>query len=490
MENEVMMEGFKMDELKNNEMNHDETNTQQSEAAYKAEQQETMSEEIPEHESFAHDWFTDDFEDTVHNAVPKDKAISVYFPREKKFRKLLRNPVFAAVLSSVVTCVFCLSIFAAVYKPPVVGSVLPPVSSDSAEQTKGGASAEIKNAVSMLGGSMTIPQVYDKASPAVVSILCQSQSNAYLQSQAAMSSGSGIIIRSDGYIVTNNHVVEGAAKVTVTTIGGDQFDAEIVGTDSRTDIAVLKVKNDQALSYAELGDSSAIRVGDMALAIGNPLREELAGTLTVGYISAINRSMVIDGKQMTMIQTDAAINPGNSGGALLNMNGQVIGINTAKSTGYDVEGLGFAIPINEVKPIIESIIKDGYVTGRPLIGLSGRSVTEAISKAQGIPVGVYVQSVVEYGAAERAGIQIGDVIVECEGQKITTVDEINKIRDEHKPGETISMKINRSGRLKEVSVVLQEEKPETQQQQTQQNQQGGQQQIPQLPSDFFSWFGW
>lgn len=481
-----------MDEFKNNDMNREENQVDASiheEANHEPEQETSQTEA----NDFAQDWYTDDFEDTVHNAVPKDKAISVYCPREKKFRKLFRNPVFAAVFSSVITCAFCLSIFAAVYKPPVTGSVLPPSTAGASEQTAGNGSGEIKNAVSTLGGQMTIPQVYDKASPTVVSILCQSQSNAYLQSQAAMSSGSGIIIRSDGYIVTNNHVVEGAAKVTVTTIGGDQFEAKIIGTDSRTDIAVLKVENEQALPYAELGDSSAIRVGDMALAIGNPLREELAGTLTVGYISAINRSMVIDGKQMTMIQTDAAINPGNSGGALLNMNAQVIGINTAKSTGYDVEGLGFAIPINEVKPIIESIIKDGYVTGRPLIGLSGRTVTDAISKAQGIPVGVYVQSVIEYGAAERAGIQIGDVIIECEGQKVTTVDEINKIRDEHKPGDTIQMKINRSGKVKEVSVVLQEEKPESQQQQqqqTQQGQQGGQQQIPQIPSDFFSWFGW
>ena len=437
---------------------------------------------------FDQNWFSDDFEDTVRNAVPKDKAISIYHPKEKKFRKLFRNPVFAAVVSSVVTCVFCLGIFAATYKPPVTGSVLPQTAGSVSQTDTSGSSGEVKNAANVFSGQLSIPQVYDKASPAVVSILCQSQSNAYIQSQAAMSSGSGIIIRQDGYIVTNNHVIEGAAKVTVTTIGGDQFDAKIIGTDSRTDIAVLKVENDQPLPFAELGDSAAIRVGDMALAIGNPLREELAGTLTVGYISAINRSMVIDGKQMTMIQTDAAINPGNSGGALLNMNAQVIGINTAKSTGYDVEGLGFAIPINEVKPIIESLIKDGYVTGRPLIGLTGRTVTEAISKAQGIPVGVYVQRVVEYSAAERAGIQIGDVIIECEGKKVTTVDEINKIRDEHKPGDTITMKINRSGSVKEVSVVLQEEKPETQQQQQQAQQ--GQQQMPQLPSDFFSWFGW
>jgi serine protease Do len=435
-----------------------------------------------------HNWHADDFETTVRNSVPKSHALSIYRPKEKKFRKLLKRPVFAAVLSSVVTSVFCFGLFAATYKPEAPQSVLPPSTLTAGEMANTQGSGNVETTLSVFGGNaLTIPQVYDKASPAVVSILVQSQSNAYIQSQETMSSGSGIIIRQDGYIVTNNHVVEGAGKVTVNTIGGDQFDAKIIGTDARTDLAVLKIENDQALPFAELGDSSQLRVGDMALAIGNPLREELAGTLTVGYISAINRSMIIDGKQMTMLQTDAAINPGNSGGALLNMYGQVIGINTAKSTGYDIEGLGFAIPINEAKPIIESIIKDGYVTGRPLIGLIGRTVTEAISKAQDLPIGVYVSAVTEYGAAEKAGIQVGDVIIECEGKKVTTVDEINKIRDEHKPGDKSTMKISRMGKKKDITVTLQEEKPEETQQPVQSQPQ---QQFPQFPSDFFSWFGW
>ncbi len=430
-------------------------------------------------------WFADDFEQTIKNAVPKNRAISIYRPKEKKARKFFKQPAVVAVLSSLLTCAVCMSVFAFTYKPEITGSVLPPAPQTNGSEAVGNnGGGEIKNAVNFGNGAMSIPQVYDKASPAVVSILCQSQSNAYMQSQAAMSSGSGIIIRSDGYIVTNNHVVEGAAKINVTTIAGQSFEAELVGTDARTDLAVLKVKSDTALPYADLGDSSELKVGDLALAIGNPLREELAGTLTVGYISAINRSMVINGKQMTMIQTDAAINPGNSGGALLNDKGQVVGINTAKSTGYDVEGLGFAIPVNEAKPVIEAIIKDGYVTGRPIIGLGGQTVTEAISKANGIPIGVYVRTVTEFGAAERAGIRVGDVIIECEGQKVTTIDEINEIRDQHKAGDTITMKLNRNGKKIDVEVTLQEEKPETQQQPQQQQQQ------PQIPSDFFSWFGW
>ena len=431
-------------------------------------------------------WYTDDYEEHVRRAVPRKHSLILYHPKPKRFRKLFKSPVFAAVVSSLVTCCLCLGIFSIAYKPTApMGSVLPQPGEALLAQ-----SGITKLATSATTGGLGIPEIYDMASPTVVTILCKSQSGGYVQSQ--LSSGSGIIIRQDGYIVTNNHVIEGAAEVTVNTIAGQSFNAKIVGADSRTDLAVLKVESDTALPFAELGDSSTLRVGEMALAIGNPLREELAGTLTVGYISAINRSMMIDGKQMTMIQTDAAINPGNSGGALLNMSGQVIGINTAKSTGYDVEGLGFAIPINEAKPIIESIIQHGYVTGRVVIGITGQSVTEAIAKANNLPIGVYVSSVLSDSAAEKAGIQVGDVIVACDGQKVSTTDEINKIRDTHKVGEAMSMEISRNGKTMKVSLILQEEKPSSntekqpQQQLPQQPQQPYQYELP-FP---FSWFGW
>lgn len=430
------------------------------------------------------EWFSDDFEDTVRNAVPKERAISIYKPKVKKSKKFFKSPFFAAVISSLLTCVICLGTFVIVVKNTQQsesnGSVLPPQTHTSS----------LKSVVNtMQNGEIGIPEIYDKASPSVVSILCKTAGSYWAESQT-MSTGSGIIIKSDGYIVTNNHVIEGAANITVTTIAGQVFEAKVVGADSRTDIAVLKVETDTPLVYAELGDSSLIRVGDLAVAIGNPLREELAGTLTVGYISAINRSMVIDGKQLTMIQTDAAINPGNSGGALLNSYGQVIGINTAKSTGYDVEGLGFAIPINEARPIIESIIKNGYVTGRPVVGLMGRDVTEAVAKANNLPIGVYVVEVTEYGAAERAGMRAGDIITHCEGMEITTIDDINEIRDKHKPGDVIAFKIDRNGEKIEIKVTLQEEKPT---EKVQEATPTAEPQTPyeyQIPSDFFPWFGW
>ncbi len=429
------------------------------------------------------EWYSDDFEQAVKNSVPKHKALSLYKPRIKRSRLFFKHPVTAAVLSSLLTCGICLSIFAFVLTSN--RSTLPPASqlNQLSNSEQNGA---VKNVVNNSQEQISaIPEVYNKVSPAVVSILSTLKSGGYLQTLESMNSGSGVIIREDGYVITNNHVIEGAASIKVQTIAGQSFDATVVGTDARTDLAVLKVESMQPLPYVELGDSSEIRVGDMALAIGNPLKEELAGTLTVGYISAINRSMIIDGKQMIMLQTDAAINPGNSGGALLNVRGQLIGINTAKSTGYDVEGLGFAIPINEAKPIIESIIEHGYVTGRPLVGIVGQNVTEAIAKANDLPVGVYVKSVASFGAAERAGIQAGDVIVEFDGQKIKTIDEINEIRDAHKVGDTIKIKLKRNNKTISVDLVLLEEKPETQSQQEEA-------QVPQqqIPSDFFNWFNW
>ncbi len=432
-------------------------------------------------------WFADDFENQFRRAVPKHRSLTLYRPKPKRFRNFFKKPVVVAVISSLLTCCLCLGLFAAVYQPPTGGSILP--QAGDALRAQGYSDSTIKQlATDGSGATLGIPEIYDLASPAVVTILCSTQSGGYVQSQ--LSSGSGIILRQDGYIVTNNHVVEGASQVTVNTIAGQSFEAKIIGTDERTDLAVLKVESEAALPFAELGDSSTLRVGEVALAIGNPLREELAGTLTVGYISAINRSMEIDGKQMTMIQTDAAINPGNSGGALLNLRGQVIGINTAKSTGYDVEGLGFAIPINEAKPIIESIIEHGYVTGRVVIGISGLTVTEAIAKANNLPIGIYVQEVLADSAAEKGGLKMGDVIVSCDGQKVTTIDDVNKIRDTHSVNEIMTMQVVRDGKTLHVSLVLQEEKP-TQKQPAKQPQQTPQ--TPSFDSPFsfpFSWFGW
>lgn len=435
----------------------------------------------------AHSWFCDDFETAHKNRVPDSRALSLYRPKEKgKLKKMFKKPVVAAVISSLVTCALCLSAFALFFEPITVERPYFVTNNGDASDTGFMATADYLQKAT--GSELTVPQIYEKSAQAVVSIVCQSSTNAYILGSATMSSGSGIVITEDGYIATNNHVIEGASKITVTTLAGQSFEAKLIGSDARTDLAVLKVEPEDKLIFAELGDSSELRVGELAVAIGNPLRQELAGTLTVGVISAINRTMVIDGKQMTMLQTDAAINPGNSGGALLNSRGQVIGINTAKSYGEEIEGLGFAIPINEAKPIINSLIKDGYVTGRPLIGIVGINVTEEIAKANDLVIGVYVREVSGFSAAERAGVKAGDVITSFDGKKVETIDELNKLRDEHKAGETVRLELYRNGATIKTELTLLEEKPQTQTV----TQPESTQQIPNqiTPSDLFRYFGW
>lgn len=426
-------------------------------------------------------WYDDDYKTAMSGTVSDGKhALSIYKPKVKKIR--VKRPILAAIISSVITTAICCSIFGAVMlnSNSVKQNVQAP-QANTLSISKGDGNI-IQTAVDGSSGNiLTIPDIYSKVSPSVVSIICTTTNGL----KSSTSSGSGVILTKDGYIATNDHVIDGASIITVKTIAGQSLDAQVVGKDARTDLAVLKVSCEQALPSAEIGDSSMLRVGDLAVAIGNPLQEELVSTLTVGYISAIDRTMVIDERQMTMLQTDAAINPGNSGGALINTYGQVIGITSAKSTGYDIEGLGFAIPMNEAIPVLESIIKNGYVTGRPLVGITGIDVTEGIAQANDLPVGVYVDSVIEGGSADKGGIKQGDVIIECNGEKIKSVDNINAIRDAHKVGDTLKFVVVRNGSKIKCNVVLQEEKPTAEVKNTEPEST-----TKYLPSDFFSFFGW
>lgn len=313
--------------------------------------------------------------------------------------------------------------------------------------------------------ALTTPEIVDLVGPAVVGIVSTTTTNygyygyyGFSTPQEQSNSGSGVIISSDGYIVTNNHVVENAKEVKVILNTNDSYAARVVGTDSRTDLAVLKIDASE-LPYAKMGESSELRVGDTAIAIGNPLGQEFAGTTTQGIISGLNRSVTIENKQLNLIQTDAAINPGNSGGALVNAYGQLIGINTAKISSSSLEGLGFAIPIDEAKPIISDLIDNGYVKGRPVIGIGGRAVTEQDAKAYNLKVGVYVASMTPDSPAHMAGIKIGDIIVECDGKKVTTIDEINTIKNKKQPGDEIKIKVYRQGSYKELALILGEEIP-------------------------------
>ena len=298
--------------------------------------------------------------------------------------------------------------------------------------------------------------VAKKVLPSIVGIEVSYTVNSmfFNQQSTATATGSGIIISEDGYIITNNHVISSSSSSSYYTIGeansikvtlnGDEtkYDAKIVGTDSQTDLAVIKIDK-TGLTAAELGNSSSVQVGEFAMAVGSPLG--MQNTVTGGMISALDREV-----------TDSAINSGNSGGALVNSQGQVIGINTLKVSSTGVEGMGFAIPIDSAKPIIEQLIQYNKVK-RPYIGISGRDLDETTAKRNNLVVGVYVASVDEYSAAEKAGIKAGDVIVKADGQEIKTMTELNNIKNTHNIGDTMTVTVNRNGQEKEITLILQEQ---------------------------------
>ena len=311
------------------------------------------------------------------------------------------------------------------------------------------------NLISLEDYSNTGIYAANKVLPSIVGITVEYTINSPYYGMSMQSTGSatgsGVIISEDGYILTNNHVVNtssnsmfyqisDANKVTVKLYNDNtEYEAKIIGKDETTDLAVIKIDK-TGLPAAELGDSSSIKVGEFCMAIGNPLGME--NTVTAGIISASNRTITSDGKTLTVIQTDAAINSGNSGGALINSKGQVIGINTIKLSGSGVEGIGFAIPINSTVDIYKQLISDGKVK-RPYIGISGRDIDSKTAEQYKLVEGIYVLSVEQYSAAEKAGLKQYDIITEVDGKKITTMDELNEFKNTHKIGDNLQLKIYR-----------------------------------------------
>lgn len=306
---------------------------------------------------------------------------------------------------------------------------------------------------------LSVEDIAKKTGPSIVGISCTSVVQSFFGTQQSESSGSGIIIDSNGHIVTNYHVIQGATTVKVKLTSGNEYDATIVGGDEKTDIAIIKINANEEIHVATLGNSDEVEVGALAVAIGNPLASELFGTVTAGVISGVNRTMTVGQREMTLIQTDAAISPGNSGGALINKYGEVIGINSVKLIDDAAEGLGFAIPMNEAVPIMQDLMKYGYVKGRPMIGISVREITPEIAYYNNLLVdyGLYVMSVTEGSGAEKAGITRGDIILKVDGQKVTSSSGLNKIRDTHKAGEKISLVVLRGGKEVTVQVTLTED---------------------------------
>lgn len=311
------------------------------------------------------------------------------------------------------------------------------------------------------GEELTIPQIAQKVKPSVVGIVVESQSQTpyFGGGTTQAGTGSGFIITEDGYIVTNSHVVEGATKITVflDDVSGE-YPAKVIGSDPISDIAVIKI-NANNLPYVEFGDSEKLLVGETVVAIGNPYGLELAGTVTSGIVSSANRTITNHEREMKVIQTDAAINPGNSGGPLINTRGRVIGINTMKIASNNSESLGFAIPISDAIDIINSLIKNGYVTDRPLIGISGKDIDEMASRVYGLPQGVYIASVDAKSDAKAKGIQPYDIIVGADGKTIKSMAQLNRIKDEFKAGDSLPLKIWRSGKTMDITIVLGENKP-------------------------------
>lgn len=321
--------------------------------------------------------------------------------------------------------------------------------------------------VSLKEYSETGVSVAAKILPSVVGITVEFPVNSIFSrgTTTTTGEGSGIIISEDGYILTNNHIVSSSSSSSYYTVGDASkvivylfndktpYDATIIGTDEQTDLAVIKIDK-TGLTAAELGDSDSIQVGEFSMAAGNPLG--MQSSISSGTISAVNRDVEADGRTYTLIQTDAAINAGNSGGALVNSKGQVIGINTLKLSGTGIEGMGFAIPINSAKPIYEQLIEYKKVK-RPYIGIGGRDLSEELAKANNLVVGIYITSIEEFSAAEKAGLKIGDVIIEADGTAIKTMNELNEIKNKHAIGDSMKIKVNRNGSEKEIEIKLQEQ---------------------------------
>ena len=306
------------------------------------------------------------------------------------------------------------------------------------------------------GKAMSDAEVYAAAVNSVASINTTSQAgiNIFGQPVQAASSGSGFILSSDGYILTNYHVVQNASAVEVTTYSGNVFQAQVIGGDPDYDIAVLKV-DASGLQSAALGSSDTLRVGDWVLAIGNPLGE-LTFSMSGGMVSSVNRAINVSGTPFHMIQTDASINPGNSGGPLLNTSGEVVGIVSAKyssSNGRAVEGIGFAIPINDVRALVQDIIDNGYVTNKAYLGVTAGTVNAQMARQAGLSQGVYLYAVDPNGAAAAAGLRAGDIITRIDGTDIPSMAELSAVKKAYSAGDTAQFTVIRGGTAMQIPVT-------------------------------------
>ena len=339
---------------------------------------------------------------------------------------------------------------------------------------------------------MTPAEVYAATVNSVVSINCSASStNIFGQQVESASSGSGFVITDDGYIVTNQHVISGASSITVTLYNGESYPATLIGGDSDYDVAVVKI-NANSLTPVTMGNSADVNVGDTVLAIGNPLGE-LTFSMSQGIVSCCDRAINVDGTPFNMIQVDASINPGNSGGALLNLYGEVVGIVSAKYSGYSnttVEGLGFAIPISDVQTIISDIMENGQVTDKAYMAITAGTMTKEMAAQYQINIekGVFVFSVNEGGAGDKAGLKLGDVITKVDNKDVTSMEELSAAKKGHKAGDTVTLTVFRDGDYITTELTFDKQPETTGTEKQQQNGQNPNGQIPDNWQDFYNYF--
>lgn len=379
---------------------------------------------------------------------------------KKSNKKQIATTVVASFVSAVVGGACALGVYVGLNKEPAKAIETSKTNTSTVVET----SNPNLSQVSLTNYSDTAIYAAQKALPSMVSISVEYDVNYMGMKKAVAGSGSGVILSEDGYILTNNHVISSAdsslfyqvsdAKSIKVKIYGDdtEYSAEIIGTDSQTDLAVLKIDK-TGLTAAEFGDSSSVQIGEFVLAIGNPYN--LDYSVTAGIISALNREMTVENTTYNVIQADCAINSGNSGGALVNSKGEVIGITTLKLAGDGIEGVSFAIPINETVPIYKELIEKGKIS-RPFVGISGIDLDEATAIRNGLTKGIYVDSVVSGSGAEDAGIMAGDVIVSFDGKDVSTMDELNAIKNTKNIGDKIEIKLYRKSELKTFTITLKE----------------------------------
>ena len=367
-------------------------------------------------------------------------------PKEKK------EPVYVTRKAFAVTLIICMVISAAVG----AGAYALAMSHFGGAVIDKTVTTRNYNLASATGSELSVQEIIARNENSVVAISTESIStDTWLRQYITQGAGSGVIYSKDGYIITNNHVIEGASTIKVTLYDGSSYDATLVASDEQTDLAVIKIDKTD-LTPVAIGNMDGLSVGDLVVAIGNPLGT-LSGTATEGIISALEREITLDGKTMTLIQTSASINPGNSGGGLFDQHGNLIGIVVAKSSGSDVEGLGFAIPCDKVSNVVKSLIENGYVEGRPAAGITIVDLTSAQKAMQyGVSItGVYIQEVTGENA-KKAGLKAGDLIYYLDDVKITDSAILLKTIQSHQVGDTVEFTVVRDNEMKKIKVQLQD----------------------------------